>query len=206
MKSDTLISDSKMILDAGLSSVDPYNLIKEQINRRGGHLHLSSGLRIDLSEYQRVFVCGAGKGAAPMARAIEELLGNNLTDGHVIVKYDHLDELQKIHLYEAAHPVPDLNTMQSTRQLLDALRDLRETDLVFVLLTGGGSALLEDLPQTISLDEMQTLSRVLLECGANIHEINCIRKHISKVKGGQLRPAPFSGATGHPRPVRCDWR
>ena len=186
METRKLISDANNILHAGLSSVDPYNLIREQILRDGDVLRFPDGSVIDLGNYQRVFVCGAGKGTAPMARAIEEFLGKNLFDGHITVKYDHRDKLRRIHLYEAAHPVPDQNTIKATRIMLGALKDLHESDLVFILLTGGGSALLEDLPDTVSLHDLQAMSRILLESGANIHEINCVRKHISRVKGGQL--------------------
>lgn len=186
MNPDKLITDARNILQAGLNSVDPFNLIMGQIERRNNTLRFSNDLQLDLNAYQRIFVCGAGKGVAPMARAMEALLGNHLFDGQVVVKYGHLDKLQKIHLHEAAHPVPDKNTIIATRSILEALKNLTDTDLVFFLLTGGGSALLEDLPEMISLDDLQLLSKILLECGANIHEINCIRKHISRVKGGQL--------------------
>ena len=106
--------------------------------------------------------------------------------GDIIVKYDHLADLKKINLHEAAHPVPDDSGLKSTEILLDHLDDLTERDCVFVLLTGGGSALLESLPENITLDDLQKLSSVLLQCSATIHEINCIRKHISRIKGGQL--------------------
>ncbi len=174
------------IMHAALKAVDPYTLIKEQVERSGNILTFAGDIEVDLSRYKRVFVCGAGKGTAPMARAMEEMLADNLDGGNIIVKYDHLDTLQKINIFEAAHPVPDENTLRATEKLLKSLNDLTENDCVFVLLTGGGSALMESLPQSITLQDLQHLSSVLLECGANIHEINCIRKHISLIKGGQL--------------------
>ena len=174
------------ILKAALKAVDPYILIKEQVIRSGNILSFSGDMQLDLSQFKRVFVCGAGKGTAPMARAMEEVLGDHLNGGNIIVKYDHLDTLKKINIFEAGHPVPDENTLTGTKKLLNSLEDLNETDCVFVLLTGGGSALMESLPQGITLQDLQNLSSVLLECGANIHEINCIRKHISLIKGGQL--------------------
>jgi glycerate-2-kinase len=174
------------IIEAALKAVDPYQLIQEQIIRNGDTLTISGGVEIDLSSYDRIFLCGAGKGAAPITKAMEELLGENLERGDIIVKYDHLADLQKVDIHEAAHPVPDENGLKSTELLLNNLNDLTESDCVFVLLTGGGSALLESLPQEISLDDLQKLSSVLLQCSATIHEINCIRKHISMIKGGQL--------------------
>ena len=174
------------IIKASLNAVDPYQLVKEQIKRNGDTLVISEEERIDLSDYERVFMCGAGKGAAPLARAMEELLGDRLKGGDIIVKYEHLADLEKINLHEAAHPVPDQNGLKSTEILLNNLENLTDRDIVFVLLTGGGSALLESLPEDIELDDLQKLSSVLLQCSATIHEINCIRKHISRIKGGQL--------------------
>jgi len=174
------------IIKASLNAVDPYQLVREQIKRNGDTLDISEEERIDLSDYERVFMCGAGKGAAPLARAMEELLGDRLEGGDIIVKYEHLADLEKINLHEAAHPVPDENGLKSTEILLNNLENLTNRDCVFVLLTGGGSALLESLPEDIELDDLQKLSSVLLQCSATIHEINCIRKHISRIKGGQL--------------------
>ncbi len=174
------------IIKAALNAVDPYQLVRKQVIRQGDTLVISEKEQIELSEFDRVFLCGAGKGAAPITRAMEELLSDRLDGGDIIVKYEHLAELQKINLHEAAHPVPDENGLRSTEILLTNLDNLTERDCVFVLLTGGGSALLESLPDEIKLDDLQKLSSVLLQCSATIHEINCIRKHISLIKGGQL--------------------
>jgi len=174
------------IIEASLNAVDPYQLIRKQIKRKGDTLVISEKLQIDLSDFERVFLCGAGKGAAPITKAMEELLSDDLDGGDIIVKYEHLANLKKINLHEAAHPVPDLNGLKSTEILLNNLDHLTQRDCVFVLLTGGGSALLESLPEDIQLVDLQKLSFVLLKCGATIHEINCIRKHISLIKGGQL--------------------
>ncbi len=183
------------IIKAALNAVDPYQLIREQVIRKGDTLVVSEKEQIELSQFDRIFLCGAGKGAAPITRAMEELLSDRLDGGDIIVKYDHLAELQKINLHEAAHPVPDENGLRSTEILLTNLDNLTERDCVFVLLTGGGSALLESLPDEIKLDDLQKLSSVLLQCSATIHEINCIRKHISLIKGGQLAKKIY--------PARC---
>ena len=176
----------QQILHSSLQSVDPINLIRQQIRRIDDRLILPDGYEIDLDMYERVFLCGAGKGAAPMTRAVEDLLDERLVKGNIIVKYGHLDSLRKTQIFEAGHPVPDQNTIQATDQILNDLRNLSKSDCVFVLLTGGGSALLESLPVEITLEDLQVLNKILLSCGATIHEINCVRKHISKVKGGQL--------------------
>jgi len=186
MKNSQIRKDAFEILKAGLTAVDPYNLIRQQIRKQNETLIFPEGQKIELRKFDRIYVIGAGKGTAPVAKAMEELLGKFLTGGDIIVKYGHGEPLNKIRLHEAAHPVPDQNTLNSTAQLLEGLRDLTNNDCVFVLLTGGGSALLESLPSNITLDDLQSLSSVLLGCGATIHEINCIRKHISQIKGGQL--------------------
>ncbi len=186
MQSDTLNNHADIILQSALHSVDPYYLIKEQIRRKGNVLHLPDNITLDMDKCEKLIVIGAGKGAAPMARAVEELLGDFLSDGCITVKYDHLDQVDKIKILEAAHPVPDDNTISATNEMLEKIEGLTENDCVLVLLTGGGSALMESLPENIKLADLQELSKTLLGCSATIHEINCIRKHLSKVKGGQL--------------------
>jgi glycerate-2-kinase len=174
------------IMGSALKAVDPYFLIKDQLRRDQNIISFSDHKSVDLSKYERIFICGAGKGTAPMTRAMEEILGDLLVGGDIIVKYEHVDILKKVKLHEAAHPVPDKNTLMASETLLHNMTGLTENDCVFVLLTGGGSALLEILPDNITLSDLQKLSSVLLECSATIHEINCIRKHISMIKGGQL--------------------
>jgi glycerate-2-kinase len=174
------------IIKDAIHSVDPFNLIREQIKRHGSMLQLPGKQHLDLDAFNRIFIIGAGKGTAPMARAMEDLLGDKLDGGAIIVKYDHTDQLKKVKQIEAGHPVPDQNTLNGTAQVLNVISNLNKEDCVIVLLTGGGSALLELLPDAISLDDLQHVSRLLLQCGATIHEINCVRKHISRIKGGQL--------------------
>lgn len=181
-----LDKNADKIINAALHSVDPYHLILEQIAVKDKILYLPGNIVLDPEKYERLIVIGAGKGAAPMARAIEELLGSRLHGGAIIVKYEHLDELQNIILHEAGHPLPDENTIRFTNELVDLISELNENDCVIVLLTGGGSALMESLPDSITLTDLQHLSKALLACSAGIHEINCVRKHISRVKGGQL--------------------
>jgi glycerate-2-kinase len=184
--STDLKSIANELIEGSIKAVNPYMLIKEQIRSEGSRLLLPDLDPLNLDHYERVFICGAGKGTAPMARAMEELISDHLTAGDIIVKYGHLDKLKTVRLHEAGHPVPDENTLKGTEILLSTIRDLNESDCVFVLLTGGGSALLESLPRGINLSDLQSLSSILLKSGASIHEINCIRKHISNIKGGQL--------------------
>jgi len=176
---------ARLMIDAALLAVNPYDLIHKQLKIREGKLIFSDQL-IDLDSFERIFILGAGKAAAPMAKALEEIIGDYLFEGAVVVKYDHTAVLKKIKLFEAAHPVPDKNTLNATSKLVQIANNAGKNDLVFFLLSGGGSALFELLPETIKLDDLKKLNQELLGCGASIEEINVVRKHISLVKGGRF--------------------
>jgi hydroxypyruvate reductase len=140
----------------------------------------------NLARIQRVFVIGFGKAGAAMAQAVEEIIGDRIERGRVIVKYGHFAPLSKIQLYEAGHPLLDENSLRGTRMILDILKAANENDLVICLVSGGGSALLELPVDEISLDDFRATTDVLLRAGATINELNIVRKHLSQVKGGQL--------------------
>lgn len=137
----------------------------------------------------RLLVVGAGKGAAPMALALESLAGEYISAGHVIVKYDHGLDIKHIRLSEAAHPVPDVAGERATRELLALAHDAREGDVLLCLLTGGASALTPAQVASISLADVQRTTSLLLSSGATIHELNAVRKHLSVFSGGQLARA-----------------
>jgi hydroxypyruvate reductase len=145
----------------------------------------------DLSRFDRVLVLGAGKAGAAMAQAVEALLGDHLAGGLVVVKYGHLANLQKVRLREAGHPLPDENGLQAARSVLELAEQADEKTLVLFLLSGGGSALLPLPAEGVPLADKQAMTRALLVCGATIHEINTLRKHLSAIKGGQLARAIF---------------
>ena len=133
----------------------------------------------------RVFLAAAGKAAWQMAKAACEVLGDRLTDGVVVTKYNHVKApLPLIRCFEGGHPVPDENSFRGTREVLSMTEDLTETDTVLFLLSGGGSALFED--PLISGEELQDVTRQLLACGADILEMNTLRKRLSWVKGGRF--------------------
>ncbi|MHA4846649.1 glycerate kinase type-2 family protein [Flavitalea antarctica] len=176
---------AKEIFMAGVEAVQPARLIP-------GHVHLTND-RLVVGEQSfarsglgRVIVIGAGKASAAMAKAIESILMPVLSSGLVITKYGHSLPLQKIECLEAGHPVPDGNGIAAGLKLVKLVEGLRENDLVIFLVSGGASALLSDTPPGVSLEELQQLVSLLLASGASIDEINCIRKHLSTIKGGQL--------------------
>ena len=134
----------------------------------------------------RLIVIGAGKAAAAMAQGIEALFGDRIDDGCIIVKRDHRAPLRRVRQLEAGHPLPDEAGVAATAELLTTLSGLTARDNVIVLLTGGASALLVAPAPGITLAEKAETTDLLLRSGASIEEINCVRKRLSRVKGGQL--------------------
>lgn len=133
----------------------------------------------------RTIVIGAGKGAAAMAQVVEQHWQGELT-GLVVTRYGHGAACRKIEVIEAAHPVPDAAGQDAARRILDLVHGLGPDDLVICLITGGGSALLSLPAPGISLEQKQALNKALLRSGAAIDEMNCVRKHLSAIKGGRL--------------------
>lgn len=136
----------------------------------------------------RTLVVGAGKAAASMAKAVEENWDGPLS-GLVITRYGHGVPLERIDLVEAAHPVPDEAGRESARRILEMARELGPDDLLLCLISGGGSALLALPADGITLEDKQEINRALLRSGATIGEMNCVRKHLSVIKGGRLAAA-----------------
>lgn len=178
------------IFQAGLAAVAPGAAIKKYVQRENEIL-LVAGSEYDLSQYRQVFVVGAGKAGSSMAAAIEEILGDRITQGIITVKYGHLEELFRVKIQEAGHPVPDENGHRGTKAIYDLARLADEKTLVICLISGGGSALMPLPVADITLEDKQMTTKVLLACGATIHEINAIRKHLSAIKGGGLARAVY---------------
>jgi glycerate 2-kinase len=138
----------------------------------------------------RLIVVGAGKASAAMARAVEENWPGPLS-GLVVTRYGYAVPCQRIEIVEAAHPVPDAAGMRAAQRMIELVGNLHEEDLVLCLISGGGSALLPLPAQGLTLDMKQNVSRALLASGATISEMNCVRRHLSAIKGGRLGAACF---------------
>lgn len=138
----------------------------------------------------RLIVVGAGKASAAMARAVEENWQGPLS-GLVVTRYGYAVPCKHIEIVEAAHPVPDAAGMHAAQRMLGLVGDLHAEDLVLCLISGGGSALLPLPADGLTLDMKQTVSRALLASGATISEMNCVRRHLSAIKGGRLGAACF---------------
>lgn len=178
----------KEVLEIFLSAVEsvlPENLIKKNLLVRNGQLSYRD-VCIHLADFEHIYLIGFGKASAQMARTMEELLGNWLTGGHILTKYNHSVELKKCSITEAGHPIPDQNGIEGSKKIRELAEKATEKDLILVLVSGGGSSLLTDLPGKISLKELTELNKLLVNSGASIQEINTVRKHLSQLKGGQL--------------------
>jgi len=182
---EKLLEDAKSIFFAGLDAVEPSRAVRKFLKRKGDILKIGEKV-YDLKKIKRVFVVGVGKAGYPMAKAVEEVLQDRIFDGYVVVKYGYGGKLDKIKVLESSHPIPDEAGVRAAEKIISLLKKTEENDLVVCLISGGGSAILPSPVEGITLEEKQEVTKLLLECGASIEEINAIRKHLSKIKGGQL--------------------
>ncbi len=179
---------AKAIFSKALSAVDPARILKERIRVEEDRLSIKmeGGPEkvFDLKRFDRIFLAGTGKASNSMAGAIEEILGDHLTKGLITTKYGHLLPLKQTQIIEAGHPIPDRSGYEGARKIQRLLKESGPDDLVIFLLSGGGSALLPFPTDGIDLKEKQEATQLLLDSGADIKEINTVRKHISRMKGG----------------------
>lgn len=178
------------IFNAALAAVDPYHAVSRALRTADGKLH-AGGSVYDLAVFDRVIVVGAGKATARMAEAVEEVLGSSITGGLIIVKYGHTGSLKVLEQIEADHPVPDEAGVRGTARIIELILRADEKTLVICLLSGGGSALFVAPLPGISLEDKQLTTNLLLKAGADINELNTVRKHLSAVKGGRLAQAAY---------------
>ncbi len=173
------------VLEAALEAVDPREAVRRFVRREGETLWVN-GRPYDLTKIERVVVVGAGKAGAPMAQAVEEVLGGRIAAGWVNVKYAHTAPTEHVHIHEAGHPIPDEAGVWGAEEIARLLGQAGPRDLVICLISGGGSALMPLPVEGVTLADLQALTDALLRAGANIVEINTIRKHLDRLKGGKL--------------------
>ena len=181
---------ARAIFDAAVEAANPERAVLSSLERLGDTLRVGEK-SFDLNAYERLIVVGAGKASAAMAGAVEERLSDRITQGLVVVKYGYAVPLKHIAVHEAGHPIPDQAGFAGAQAIIDLLDACGERDLVVALISGGGSALLPLPAEGISMADKQDLTGMLLRCGATIHELNTVRKHISRVKGGGLARAAY---------------
>ena len=160
------------IFRAAVKAADPAAAVKRHLR--------------NIDPYRNIYVVGAGKAAVGMARAAEQVLGSRIRAGCVNTKYGHGGQLRRIEVNECGHPAPDLNGVRGAERIAEIVQSAGSGDLVLCLISGGASALLPLPSQGISLAHKQKVTRQMLARGATIHEFNCVRKHMSRIKGGQL--------------------
>lgn len=179
---------AEQIFLAGVGSVLPEKLIIRVMSLNDNWLRIGD-LNFDLTAYKNLYVIGAGKASALMGAEVEKILGSRITEGYIVVKHGYSCKLKYIKVVEAGHPVPDSRGFRATAEILKLAGKATFNDLVICLLSGGGSSLLPDFPEGSSPSEMVKVNNLLVNSGAAISEINAVRKHLSKVKGGQLARA-----------------
>jgi glycerate-2-kinase len=173
------------IYKSAVTAVLPGNLLNALISREGNMISLGDHV-FDRDAIRHFYVVAAGKAAAAMGDTLEQLLGDAISEGIIITKYGHGLPMEFMTCIESGHPVPDKNGIKAGEAVLNLLQHAGEKDLVLVLLSGGASSLVADVVPGVSLEELQELSGLLLKCGANIREMNTVRKHLSRLKGGQF--------------------
>ncbi len=176
------------IVENALDKADPCPAVKSLVTIDGNILCVDD-LKLNLKREGRIFLLGAGKATYPIAKALEEILGNRITDGVIVCKYGQQGELSRSRMYLADHPIPDEAGFEASRAALSLAGQTRPGDIVFGCITGGSSALFPFPVETVSLEEKKRVNLLLLTCGANIVEINAVRKHLSRIKGGRLAMA-----------------
>jgi hydroxypyruvate reductase len=173
-------------LAAALGAVEPGAAVNRFVSLRHGAL-LVGDRRYPLERVGRVLVVGAGKASAPMAAAVEDILGDRIqVEGCVTVRYGHSAPTRHVRIREAGHPVPDEAGVAATREIVELLEGTTDDDLVICVISGGGSALLMLPADEITLSDLQATTDALLRCGASINQINVVRKHLDDIKGGGL--------------------
>ena len=175
------------ILSAAIKSVNPYAVVSSNIVRENSYLEVNNQV-YDLDSYKRIFVIAFGKASIPMIVAVKDVMGRFFNQGIAITKSTTslLKSYSSISALQGTHPIPDETNIVNTKKVIDLLQTTSSNDLVIFLISGGGSALLTSPAKGIKLEDIQTLTKMLLKRGATINELNCIRKHLSQVKGGGL--------------------
>lgn len=200
-------------IEEAINSVDPYVLIQKSVKIRKqftDKIKLKEGLNykianknnllvirdvkqkdfnFNLEKFDSIHIVGAGKATAKMAIALEEILlkkNYDINSGAINIPYNERFRPKSIKVTEASHPIPDKNSVKGTKSIIDLLKNIKNRSIVFVLISGGASALLCSPASSLELKSKQKITELLLKSGASIHEINKVRKHLSNVKGGNL--------------------
>ncbi|MFX0212065.1 MAG: glycerate kinase [Candidatus Hodarchaeota archaeon] len=175
------------MLEESINTINSYNLVKDVVRISEERLWIGY-VEFDLSTIDNIYVVGAGKASLGMAQALDEILGDKIKEGVVIIKKGHQRgyKLSRIEIIEGSHPIPDESGYQGAKRILSIAQSGKEGDLFIGTITGGSSALMAHPVEPMMLEDEQEVTDLLLKCGANIYEINAVRRHISATNGGRL--------------------
>lgn len=178
--------DAIKIFRAALAAAEAGGAVQRHLSAGRGHLRVD-GVRLPLKDFDRIFLIGAGKAAVEMAAAVEAIIGPRLAGGIAVTKHAPAKHrLRSVRVLEAEHPIPGPEGAHATETVRELLRELNARDLLIVAISGGASALLPAPAEPITLEAKQRTTELLLRAGANISELNAVRKHLSMLKGGRL--------------------
>ena len=183
--------DILKVFESGIKAVNPYISTKKMIKIKGDKLILDSDI-YQLNSFENIYVIGAGKASIQMVRAIFEIFGNRIS-GYVNSLENK--EIGNIICNKSCHPIPDKNGEIGATNIYEIAKNAGKNDLIICLISGGGSAMMPLPENGISLKDKIEVTKLLLECGANINEINAVRKHLSKIKGGKLANIAYPAKT-----------
>ena len=175
----------RSILESAIEAVKPKFLLKKNVNTHGETLKIRDEI-FDLSEFEKIYVIGIGKGAPSLCDGLIDIFGEKIEKGIIISGENYKPGSEKISSFKGDHPFPGDNSIHAAEELKKFIRNINNKDLVITLLTGGSSAMIISPPEGIGLKDISEINSLLIRSGASIHEINCIRKHLSTIKGGLL--------------------
>ena len=201
-------ADALEIIEYGIQKAIPYNGTREIVKLSEGFLWIGDH-KIDLQAIHNIYFIGAGKGSYPIARAIDEILKDKITQGFLAVKEGEKSRLDHIEVYESSHPLPDERSVFCAKKIKEILDKAVEGDIIIAAITGGSSALINLLPDNLPIDDLKTVNDLLLKSGASIGKMNAVRKHLCMLKGGRMvvyaHPAPIFTLTLDTAPPDLPW-
>ncbi|MEM3585970.1 MAG: glycerate kinase [Candidatus Jordarchaeaceae archaeon] len=190
---DRLARESVLaLIESALKAADPKLAVKKSLLLSGDRI-IIDGKTLQLESLDNIYVVGGGKASGAMAEAVEEILGERISEGYINILKGTKNrfKVSKIRLVEASHPIPDKNGLEGAKKIMNLVKKAQENDLVLCLISGGGTALMPLPVDDVSLEEFQEVNRTLLKCGADINSMNAVRKHLSAIGGGNLAKAAY---------------
>ena len=204
----SLRQDVLKIVEAGIRKVIPYESTKDAIYYRDGVLQIGK-MKFQREDIENIYVVGVGKGAFPIAQALDEIFKDEIREGFVIVKEGEKRRLNHIEIFESSHPIPDERSIEGAKRMVEILKKAGPKDLVLAAITGGSSALANLPAEGISIQDLKDINSQLLKCGAEIGKMNAVRKHLCMIKGGRAvacgQPAAVITFTFDTAPPDMPW-